>query len=233
MSRWNCNNKKRINIEVAERVAEILFEKISSKKIGTHLVWVNYKYSSNNECDIVKAIDEEFLIFPNESDPLVRKSKKLDFLGKENKHTILFIKRKKYDEAIICYGRAKEINQKIFSDNHISIAICNDKLCYAYSLLDNNKKALEHSQKALKVMKKVFTKKHPNISDAYFHLAVVYKNLEKYEKAFTYFYKAYLIDFELFGKMHQRTQIKGKYLEEQFKKIYPDKDFQKWLEEKS
>lgn len=144
-----------------------------------------------------------------------------------------FITEKKYDEAIICYGRAKEINQNIFSDNHISIAICNDKLCYAYSLLDNNKKALEHSQKALKVMKKVFTKKHPNISDAYFHLAVVYKNLEKYEKAFTYFYKAYLIDFELFGKMHQRTQIKGKYLEELFKKIYPDKDFQNWLEENS
>lgn len=86
------------NVEMAERVAEILFEKISSKKIGTHLGWVDYKYSPDKECDIVKAIDEEFLIFPNESDPLVRKSKKLDFLGKENKHTILFIKIEKYDK---------------------------------------------------------------------------------------------------------------------------------------
>jgi tetratricopeptide (TPR) repeat protein len=96
----------------------------------------------------------------------------------------------KYAEAIECYEKSLEINQKTLPANHPYLATSYNNIGQVYYNMGEYSKALSYYEKALKIRQKTLPANHPLLTTSYNNIGAVYDNMGEYSKALSYYEKA-------------------------------------------
>ena len=108
----------------------------------------------------------------------------------------------KYEDAKAYLSTALAFREKLWGDNHPSVANSYNNLANAVYNLGDYDKALEYIQKALDIKKAVLCENHPDIATSYSNLGLVYSGLGEYQKALECFDQALKIRKTVFGENH-------------------------------
>ena len=123
----------------------------------------------------------------------IKFKKKIKYADCKNQIGNLYVKVKKYDEAMNCYNEAEKIIKKILGTNNANYAlVLNNKAFWFYSK-GYYKKAKKIFLKVKKIQKTVIGEKHYDYANTITGLALIYFETEKYKNAETLFLQALAI----------------------------------------
>ncbi len=108
----------------------------------------------------------------------------------------------KYLNAIEYHQRALSIDQRVYGERHLYVAIDLNNLGIVWSDLGKYEKAIEFHEQALSIYKEVYGERHPDVADTLNNLGSDWYNLGKYEKAIEFFKQALSIKKEVYGESH-------------------------------
>ena len=114
----------------------------------------------------------------------------------------LYFELGKYEDAKTYLSTALAFREKLWGDNHPSVANSYNNLANVVYNLGDYDKALEYIQKALDIKKAVLCENHPDIATSYSNLGLVYNGLGEYQKTLECFDKALKIRKTVFGENH-------------------------------
>ena len=114
----------------------------------------------------------------------------------------LYLELGKYEDAKTYLSTALAFREKLWGDNHPSVANSYNNLANVVYSLGDYDKALEYIQKALDIKKAVLCENHPDIATSYNNLGLIYNGLGEHQKALECFDKALKIRKTVFGENH-------------------------------
>ncbi|CAF2126843.1 unnamed protein product [Rotaria magnacalcarata] len=107
-----------------------------------------------------------------------------------------------YTNAIACYERAIEINEKILSPHDVDLAASYGCIGLAYSKIDDYSNALLFHQKALKIYQQSPSANHSQLAVSFNNIGSVYNNMGDYSNALSYYQKAVKIKEDILPSHH-------------------------------
>jgi len=96
------------------------------------------------------------------------------------------------------------IDKKLYGENHPIIAVRYNNLVLIYSGKQEYDKAIQYSEKALKIYRNAYGEDHPEIAISYSNLALIYSDTGNYDKAIEYLQISLEMGRKYYGEDHPK-----------------------------
>ncbi|MBA8667810.1 tetratricopeptide repeat protein [Holosporaceae bacterium 'Namur'] len=115
----------------------------------------------------------------------------------------------KYDEALECYKKALDIQEKVYGKkNHPDTALIYNNIGGIFQKQSKYNEALEYHKKALKIRKELYgLMMHSEVAHSYNNIGIILSYKNEYNKALKYFREALRIFKLVFPKGHPDTAL--------------------------